>query len=236
MDPHPHWRGRRLDAVLLDLDGTLLDTADDIAAVLNRALADRQLGPLSTDSVRRLIGRGAPSLVGRALQLLGSSAQEVDVEAMLGRFCWHYEQLYAGNGGSAVPFPGVPEGLRALHAAGLKLAVVTNKQRRFALHLLERLDLARWFDAVVGGDTSGQRKPNARPLHYACEALQVGAGQALMVGDSATDVLAARAADMPVVCVPYGYNEGMSASTLACDALIPSLDALPAMLGVGRAT
>ena len=235
MDPIPHWRGRPVEAVLLDLDGTLLDTADDISAVLNQALADRRLGALSTDAVRKLIGRGAPSLVGRALQLLGTPAQEVDVETMLGRFCTHYEQLYAGDGGNAAPFPGVVEGLQALHDAGLKLAVVTNKQRRFALQLLRRLDLARWIDVVVGGDTSGQRKPDPRPLHFACEELQVSPVRALMVGDSATDVLAARAERIPVVCVPYGYNEGQDPSALECDALVGSLADLPALLGAGQA-
>lgn len=235
MEPHPHWRGTRLDAVLLDLDGTLLDTAGDIGTVLNLALADRQLGPLPVATVRTLIGRGAPSLVGRALQLLGTPAQEVDVETMLGRFCAHYEGLYAGDGGTATPFPGVLEGLRALHAAGLKLAVVTNKQRRFALQVLGRLDLLRWFEAVVGGDTSGQRKPDPRPLHHACELLGVDGRHALMVGDSAIDVRAARAAGMPVVCVPYGYNEGQAASALECDALVPTLAQLPALLRAGGA-
>ena len=235
MDAQLHWRSRPVDAVLLDLDGTLLDTAGDISTVLNQALADRGLGPLPVDTVRNLIGRGAPSLVTRALQLLGAPAQELDVEAMLGSFCSHYERLYVGNGGSAVPFPGVAEGLRSLHDAGLKLAVVTNKQRRFALQLLARLDLARWIDTVVGGDTSGQRKPDPRPLHYACESLGVGADRALMVGDSNTDVRAARAAGMPVVCVPYGYNEGQDPSALECDALVGSLADLPALLGAGQA-
>jgi phosphoglycolate phosphatase len=235
MDQQPHWRGRRLDAVLFDLDGTLLETAGDIGAVLNLALADRQLGPLPADAVRKLIGRGAPSLVARALQLAGTGSQEVDVEATLGRFCAHYEQLYAGDGSTATAFPGVLEGLRALHAAGLKLAVVTNKQRRFALQVLGRLGLVRWFEAVVGGDTSGQRKPDPRPLHHACELLRVDSAQALMVGDSAIDVRAARAAGMPVICVPYGYNEGQDASTLECDALVPTLAQLPALLRAGGA-
>jgi phosphoglycolate phosphatase len=185
--------------------------------------------------VRKLIGRGAPSLVARALQLAGTGSQEVDVEATLGRFCAHYEQLYAGDGSTATAFPGVLEGLRALHAAGLKLAVVTNKQRRFALQVLGRLGLVRWFEAVVGGDTSGQRKPDPRPLHHACELLQVDSAHALMVGDSAIDVRAARAAGMPVICVPYGYNEGQDASTLECDALVPTLAQLPALLRAGGA-
>jgi phosphoglycolate phosphatase len=217
--------------VLFDLDGTLLDTVDDIAAVLNESLAERQLAALSTDAVGRLIGRGAPTLVKRALEQLGAPAKQFEVEALLGRFCANYDRLYAGYGSRALPFPGVEAGLRALYGAGLKLGVVTNKQRRFAVQLLERHGLAPWLDAVVGGDSCGQRKPDPRPLQYACELLQVNPDAALMVGDSNTDVLAARAAGMPVVCVPYGYNEGRAANTLSCDALIASLADLPALLG-----
>jgi phosphoglycolate phosphatase len=236
MESSGTWQGRPLAAVLFDLDGTLLDTVDDIAMALNESLAERQLGALSTAAIGRLIGRGAPTLVTRALEQLGAPAKQFEVEALLGRFCANYDRLYAGYGSRALPFPGVEEGLRVLYGAGLKLGVVTNKQRRFAVQLLERHGLARWLDAVVGGDTCGQRKPDPRPLQHACELLQVDVTATLMVGDSNTDVLAARAAGMPVVCVPYGYNEGRGADTLSCDALVASLADLPALLGLAPKT
>jgi len=108
--------------------------------------------------------------------------------------------------------------------------VVTNKQRHFAIGLLNRLGLSQWIDVVVGGDSCDRRKPDPQPLHFACNALHVGPPQTLMVGDSLTDVLAARAAGLPVVCVPYGYNEGSDPRALSCDAFIETLADLPAIL------
>jgi phosphoglycolate phosphatase len=131
---------------------------------------------------------------------------------------------------NARPYPGVAEGLESLHGLGLRLAVVTNKQRHFALDLLERLKLSQWIDVVVGGDSCERRKPDPQPLHFACSALHVDPQQTLMVGDSLNDVLAARAAGIPVVCLPYGYNEGNDPRALPCDAFIESLAELPAKL------
>jgi phosphoglycolate phosphatase len=119
-----------------------------------------------------------------------------------------------------------------VHRAGVRTAVVTNKQHRFADALLRRLGLAGWVDVVVGGDTCVRRKPDPQPLLFACESLQVPLSESLMVGDSANDVQAARAAGIPVVCVSYGYNEGRDPRTLDCDSLLDSLADLPAQIGV----
>jgi phosphoglycolate phosphatase len=110
------------------------------------------------------------------------------------------------------------------------VAVVTNKHRRFADDLLRRLELMRWIDVLVGGDTCERRKPDPQPLLFACKSLALSPSQALMVGDSINDVTAARAAHIPIVCVPYGYNEGQHPSTLACDVLIENLAHLPGLL------
>jgi len=107
---------------------------------------------------------------------------------------------------------------------------VTNKQQRLARGLLDRLGLGAWIQVLIGGDSCERRKPDPQPLQVACEALRVQPAQALMVGDSINDVLAARAAGLPVVCVPYGYNEGNDPRLLPCDAFIETLAQLPSLL------
>ncbi len=217
-------------AILFDLDGTLLDTVNDIAAALNRALAEKSIAALATAQVRDLIGRGAPALIARAVERLGVNMDAADKAALTERFYFHYEQLHLLDESEAGAYPGVAEGLGKLHALGLRLAVVTNKQRHFAVALLQRLNLSQWIEVVVGGDSCERRKPDPQPLNFACKALRVEPSGALMVGDSMNDLLAARAAGLPVVCVPYGYNEGSDPRTLPCDAFIESIADLPAML------
>lgn len=228
-----HWRGRTLSAVLFDLDGTLLDTVADIAAALNRTLLEHGCDPLAESDVRRLIGRGSPILIERALGLQGRKFGEADQAAMLERFFHHCGELEESNESGTQPYPGAAGSLRTLHEAGLRTAVVTNKQRRFADALLRRLGLAGWIDAVIGGDSCPRRKPDPQPLIFACESLHVPPSESLMVGDSVNDVEAARAAGIPVVCVSYGYNEGRDPRTLECELLLDSLAELPALLQVG---
>jgi phosphoglycolate phosphatase len=217
-------------AVLFDLDGTLLDTAEDIGVALNRALAEQQSGPLELARVRDLIGRGAPVLVQRVIAGLYPRPWPVDPVLLLQRFYYHYDLMHETHEYRARPYPGVEEGLAQLHTQGLRIGVVTNKPRLIAAALLVHLRLSQWIDLVVGGDTAEQRKPHPQPLLHACEALQVSVSEALMVGDSATDVLAARAAGLRIVCVPYGYNEGADPRALPCDAFIDSIAELPRLL------
>ncbi len=238
----PRWLRAPLRGVLFDLDGTLLDTAEDIATALNRALTEIHLASLATDDVRNMIGGGAPILVERALARLGASANSSDqapgsgtVDAagkakLLQRFDFHYERLHRLKLSSSRAFPGAADALRELHEQGLKLAVVTNKGRPMALELLNELGLGKWLDFVVGGGCSGHRKPRPEPLLFACTALQLNPSEVLMVGDSINDVAAARAAGIAVICVPYGYNEGSDPRELSCDAFIESLAELPHFL------
>ena len=219
-----------LRAVLFDLDGTLLDTAADIALALNRALAEQQTAPLEIQRVREMIGRGAPVLIQRVIARLPARPWPVDPVLLLQRFYYHHDRLHDVHEFQARAYPGVETGLAELHGHGLRLGVVTNKARYAATTLLVNLGLSAWIDVVVGGDTAEHRKPHPRPLLHACEELQVAAAQTLMVGDSATDVLAARAAGMRIVCVPYGYNEGADPRTLPCDAFVDSVADLPALL------
>jgi phosphoglycolate phosphatase len=232
-DPkHTHWRGQRVAAVLFDLDGTLLDTAADIALALNRAMVEYDCTPLAEDDVRRMVGRGSPVLIERAAAMQSRTLDAATQAAMLERFFHHYGRLEESNEDSAQPYSGAAESLRTLHDAGLRTAVVTNKHHRFAEALLKRLGLADWVDVLIGGDTCARRKPDPQPLLFACESLHVPPSESLMVGDSVNDVQAARAAGIPIICVSYGYNEGRDPRTLECDLLLDSLAELPALLQV----
>jgi phosphoglycolate phosphatase len=224
------WRGQALSGLLFDLDGTLLDTAADIARALNRTLADYELAPLPVLEVSRMIGRGSPMLIERAAAARGLPANDAAKAAMLERFLHHSDELHEGEESAASPYAAVGETLRTFHEGGLKIAVVTNKHYRFASGLLERLNLSQWVDVLVGGDTCERRKPDPEPLLYACRTLGVPPSEVLMVGDSINDVRAARAAGIPVICVPYGYNEGQDPRALPCDAIIETLAELPALL------
>jgi phosphoglycolate phosphatase len=219
-----------VSAVLCDLDGTLIDTAADIALALNRALAEQRLGTLAEEEVRGFIGRGVPTLIERALARLSASGSAVDRTRLRERFDVHYECLYESGELRAQLYPGVRAGLTALHGAGYRIAVVTNKPTAAAVHLLEHLGVSAWLDVIVGGDQGLPPKPHPEPLLSACGRLGVPPTAAIMVGDSLNDVEAARAAGLTVICVPYGYNEGRDPRALPCDAFIEDLGELPALL------
>ena len=226
MTSQPRWQGRPLDAVLFDLDGTLLDTAGDIRVALNRTLAESGWEPLPESDVRRMIGQGSPILIERAAAAQGRALGEAAQHAMLERFFHHYGALQENEEFSARPYAGASEALERLHGAGLRTAIVTNKQERFATGLLERLRLKQWIDLVVGGDSCERRKPDPQPLLYACERLAAPPSRTLMVGDSRNDCEAARAAGCPVVLVSYGYNHGEPVADARPDRVIERLDDL----------
>lgn len=206
-------------AVSFDLDGTLVDTAGEIAAALNRTLAELKLPALPQPAVRDLIGRGVRALIERALAQV--SGDGIDVDAAVVRFEAHYAQTV---GTSATLFPGVMPGLRLFYEAGFKLGVVTNKPRFFTELLLSRLEVDSLFTAIVTGDDGIRRKPHGDMLEAACRKMNVPPEASLMIGDSDSDVLAARAAGCPVWCVPYGYNEGRAPATLACDRMVATIE------------
>ena len=214
-----------LRAVLIDLDGTLMDTAPDLAAAANAMRADFGLDPLPIERIAAFVGKGAEVLVHRALtdDLAGRAAEEDFVRGRRA-FYAHYHRV---NGERAIVFERVPQALRLLRDAGLVLACVTNKPREFTLPLLDRVGLAPWFGAVVAGDDVPEKKPHPALLLAACDRLGVPPSHALMIGDSVNDALASRAAGCPVVLVEMGYNEGDSVRTLAgqpgVDAIVVSL-------------
>lgn len=208
-------------AVLVDLDGTLLDTAPEIAAAAADMLAELGLDPVKPSMVRDFIGKGIPSLVQRTLgQSLGRIPDERRIGSGIESFFFHYEKR---NGRLATAYPGVREGLTALHTMGLRLACVTNKASRFTIPLLKATGLEAFFSAIVSGDTAARKKPAPDPVLAACGQLGVAPTEALMVGDSANDALAARAAGCGILLVPYGYSEGVDVQTIDADGIVPTL-------------
>lgn len=209
---------QRIRAVLFDLDGTLADTSGEICEALGLAFAELGLAPLRLEQVERLIGRGIASMVERALQQAGGGA---DVAQAIERFQVHYAKTVAT---SAQLFPSTLDGIGRLHAHGFAMAVVTNKSRHFSERLLDRLQLRALVPLLVAGDDGFAKKPAGDMLLSACEQLGQLPRETLMIGDSANDVAAARAAGCLAWCVPFGYNEGRAVATLACDRLVESID------------
>lgn len=209
-------------AVLIDLDGTLLDTVLDLHAAANAMLHDLGRSEISVESIRSYVGRGIPNLVKRVLA--GSMAAADDATPppaeALASFKHHYR---TENGRHAAFFPGVREGLEAFKALDLPLGVITNKAEAFTLPLLQRTGLLPFFEVIVSGDVLPRPKPDPMPLLWACGRLGFSPVDVLMIGDSVHDFHAGRAASCPVFLVPYGYNEGRDVRDLACDAIVSSL-------------
>ena len=213
-------------AVVLDLDGTLLDTAPDIASAANRMLAELELRPVSEERVRDFIGRGVANLVRRLLEEAGAGG----FDAAIARFEVAYLEGIAER---TRAYPGVVEGLSMFSAARMPLACVTNKPSRFTDPLLEATGLRRYFGAVVSGDQVARKKPAPDAIVAAADALDVPVRSAWVIGDSANDVLAAHAAGCSVAVVPYGYREGLAVEALGADAVIPSLRAAAEWITIG---
>lgn len=220
---HPGTLLDRCDAVLFDLDGTLVDTLGDFAAAIGRVLQERGRAPLPEAVVEPLVGRGGAWLVARVLEAVEGSAPEgAALEAAVARFRAHYAAV---NGSHARVYDGVREGLAACAARGLVLGCVTNKPTTAAVDLLRRLGLAAAFALIQGGDRHGL-KPDPAPLLGAARELGVEPVRVLMVGDSVNDARAARAAGMPVALVTYGYNHGRPAREVDADAHLDTLAGL----------
>jgi len=214
-----------LRGVLIDLDGTLMDTAPDLAAAANRMRADFGLPPLPMERIAAFVGKGAEVLVHRALtDRLDGQASDGDFARGRASFYAHYT---AENGLQAVVFERVPQALTQLRGKGLKVACVTNKPREFTLPLLEKMGLAPSFDAVVAGDEVAEKKPHPALLLEACRRLQLSPVQVMLIGDSVNDAQAAHAAGCRCVLVETGYNEGEGVASLAgapgLDAILPAL-------------
>jgi phosphoglycolate phosphatase len=223
-------------ALLIDLDGTLMDTAPDLAEAVNRMREDLGMSRLSEERIACFIGKGAPVLVHRALSDdMDGRCPEVLHAKGIARFRHHYHEL---NGTRTVIYDGVPQALATLRETHLRLACVTNKPREFTIPLLERLGMAPFFAEVVAGDDVREPKPHPALLLKACANLDLQPVQVLMIGDSFNDARAAQAAGMKVVLVETGYNEGESLQSFTNDptvlAVVPGLlDAVGWLLASG---
>lgn len=206
--------------VLFDLDGTLVDSASDIAAAVNRLLAELGHEQVDEATVRSWIGDGARQLITQALRHAGDLQ---DVDAVMPRFMRHYADCLLLD---PRLYPGVEATLSALRANGVRMAVCTNKPAQFVPPLLEALDIATYFDAVLGAGDLPERKPHPLPLLHLAEGFGVDIGQCLMVGDSGADAGAANAAGAPLVLVGYGYRREFDLHGCGALAVIDRFDQL----------
>lgn len=183
---------------IFDLDGTLLDTAEDLARAVNLTRAEFSLPPLATAQVIRHVGNGVEKLVARSFADTG-----VDLADALRRYCGHYERCMTEQ---TRPYPGVVEGLRRLRAAGWKLAVVSNKHGPAVRAILEQFEMAGLFDRLVGGGDTGRLKPDPEPVYQVMAEMGAVAADTWVIGDHWTDLDAARAAGVHSIFVRYGIG------------------------------
>lgn len=212
--------------ILFDLDGTLVDTAPDLWATLNAVLEEEGVAPIPFDRIRHLIGQGALVMIERGLAEHSVPADRDRVLAMHERFLEHYAANIAAD---SRPFPGVEAALDRLAGAGHTLAVCTNKYEGLSVQLLDALGLAGRFAAICGPDTFGVRKPDPNHIWLTVDRAGGERTRAVMVGDSATDINAARAADTPVIAVPFGYTDTPVAE-LGPDRIIDRFDDIDAAI------
>jgi len=211
-----------VSAILLDLDGTLLHSAPELAEAANRMLRDLGHPAVSQDRLMGYIGNGLSRLVKRALtrDMLAEPDAALFQQA-LPIFEKHYSNLLLHS----KPYDGVIAGMNAMKAAGFRLGCITNKAERFTGPLLESSGLAQYFEIVLSGDSLPEKKPHPMPLLHAAKFFGLPAERVLMIGDSLNDTIAARTAGCPVFCVPYGYNHGKPLDGLDVDAVIENLSA-----------
>jgi phosphoglycolate phosphatase len=212
------------EMILIDVDGTLVDSVPDLTYCVDEMMKQIGRPPWGEARVRDWVGNGVERLVRRALVgKLDGEPGDAEFEQAYPIFL----ALYADNVSKrSVLYPGVTEGLDYLAQAGYRLGCVTNKARQFTEPLLKDLGVFDRFAIVVSGDTLEQKKPHPAPLLYAAEFFNVDPGRALMVGDSISDVKAARAAGFTIACVPYGYNHGEDIRSAGPDLVIENLAAL----------
>ena len=208
--------------IAFDLDGTLIDTAPDLAASLNAVLAEQGLAPVSMEAARTMVGHGAKAMIERGYAATGIPLPPEATPRFVERFIEIYRARIADE---SRPFPGCLEALEALEDAGAVLVVATNKRTDLAVAVIEALGMTRHFAAIVGADMAPAAKPDARHILFAVEEADGDPEMAIMVGDSATDVNGAKNAGVPVIAVSFGYTD-FPAAELGADVVIDRYDDL----------
>ena len=212
--------------IVFDLDGTLVDTAPDLVATLNVIFGREGLPPIAYDAARNMVGRGARGMIERGLVAEGRTLAASDVDRMVKDFIGHYAEHLADG---SRPFPGLEATLDTLTADGYRFAVCTNKLEGLSRRLLDTLGLSARFVTICGADTFGMQKPNPELLLRTIARAGGDISLAVMVGDSNIDIATARAAEVPVVAVDYGYTDRPVAE-LGPDRVIRTLSELPAAI------
>jgi len=208
-------------AVIIDLDGTMLDTVPDFHVAINRMRAELGLAAISAQQVADLVGKGSENLIRGVLAIdFDAAGVEQRFEAAMAAYQRHYLAI---NGDHATVYEGVREGLAALQAMDLRMACVTNKPIAFARPLLEKAGLAPYFEIVYGGECLPRKKPDPMPMLQVCADFDLAPGEVVAIGDSSNDAEAARAAGCWVLAVPYGYNHGRSIHEADSDGIVETL-------------
>ena len=211
----------KIQAAIIDLDGTMLDTAPDFLVAINRMRAEFDLAPLDIDTIKNFVGKGSENLIHQVLSVNFSPEKITQhFDAAMASYQKHYLSI---NGDYSKLYLDVIEGLTALRQAGLRLACVTNKPLNFTLPLLKKKQLSHFFDVVYGGDSFSRKKPDPIALLQVCTDFDLAPSQVLAIGDSSNDAQAARAAACPVLLVPYGYNHGQAIQNVESDGIVDSL-------------
>ncbi len=207
--------------VIIDLDGTMLDTAPDLQLAINRMRAELQLSPLTLEMVKDFVGQGTENLIHRVLAVdFEPEEANAHFAFALASYLRHYHTI---NGSLSIMYPGVKEGLIALQQKGLRLACVTNKPAALAIPLLKKTALHDYFDVIYGGDCLPKKKPDPYPLLQVCRDFGLQPQHVLAIGDSSNDARAARAAGCWVWSVPYGYNHGSPVEDIDSDGIVATL-------------
>jgi phosphoglycolate phosphatase len=209
--------------IVFDLDGTLIDTAPDLVDTLNVVFAREGLPPVAYETARNLIGGGARTMIARGIEAEGRTVAPAEIERLFQDFLAHYSEHIADR---SRPFPGLADALDALAANGSRFAVCTNKLESLSVLLLTQLGLAHRFSVICGQDTFGVQKPDPEVLRRTIAAAGGTLRNAIMIGDSLTDIRTARAAGVPVIAVDFGYTEH-PVSELGPDRIISRFAELP---------
>lgn len=207
--------------VIIDLDGTMLHTAQDLHIAVNRMRDDLGLPPLALDTVIGFVGKGTENLVRKAIGVdFAADAIERHFAQAMALFEKHYLDV---NGEFATAYPEVHAGLEEMRAKGLRLACVTNKPLAFTLPLMKKTGLHDYFEIIYGGDSFAKKKPDPMQMLQVCADFGLAPSQVVAIGDSINDTQAARAAGCKVLNVPYGYNHGQAVQDADSDGIVSSL-------------